>query len=111
MSKQCTIPRTGRRNGRKVANRTLRKTFLIVCEGQRTEPLYFQGFRVPKEVMRVEGVGYNTLTLVERTIEIRNESREKYDQVWCVFDRGAALLERRRLSSQMAPFSGGISIQ
>jgi hypothetical protein len=61
--------------------------FLIVCEGERTEPNYFNRFRVPKEVVVVNvlGFGYNTLRLVEKALELMKD--KDYDQVWCVFDR------------------------
>ena len=51
--------------------RPLRKTFLIVCEGQRTEPNYFEAFRVPKEVIEVIGAGDNTIRLVRNAISLR----------------------------------------
>jgi hypothetical protein len=63
--------------------------FLIVCEGQKTEPHYFNGFRVPKDIVELDirGTGYNTIRLVEKAIELKDV--EKYDQVWCVFDRNS----------------------
>jgi hypothetical protein len=63
----------------------VRQRFLIVCEGKKTEPQYFERFRVPGLVIRVEGVGMNTLRLVEEAIKKSNE--DEYDQVWCVFDK------------------------
>ena len=61
--------------------------FLIVCEGERTEPNYFRRFRVPKEIIEidVQGFGYNTRSLVNKAMELMQE--DDYDQVWCVFDR------------------------
>jgi hypothetical protein len=81
------------------------QTFLIVCEGERTEPNYFRAFRVPADVrVSIIGEGYNTLSLVRRAEELAKE--QSYDQVWCVFDRDAfppdafnealALARRRR---------------
>lgn len=61
--------------------------FLIVCEGEQTEPNYFKSFRVPKEVLDVRGLGDNTLRLVEKAVEFSNAANPHYDQVWCVFDR------------------------
>ena len=61
--------------------------FLIVCEGGKTEPLYFEGFRVPGKILEIKGTGYNTLTLVDEAIRLKNEAESAYDQVWCVFDR------------------------
>lgn len=65
--------------------------FLIVCEGEKTEPNYFKSF--PKQVGKIvydvefEGGGISTLKVVEKAIELRNKSRQKYDRVWAVFDR------------------------
>ena len=59
--------------------------FLIVCEGEKTEPNYFRSFRVPREVIDVHGLGDNTVRIVESAIELMAE--DNYDQVWCVFDR------------------------
>ena len=70
---------------RRVDVRELRQRFLIVCEGAKTEPNYFQSFRVPKAVVDVRGVGRNTVSLVRKALELRDE--DDYDQVWCVFDK------------------------
>jgi RloB-like protein len=70
---------------RKVNTREVRQRFLIVCEGEKTEPNYFSSFRVPKKVIDVQGLGENPSRLVESALKLKNE--EKYDQVWCVFDR------------------------
>lgn len=45
---------------RKQKTRELKKKFLIVCEGEKTEPNYFEGFKVPREIIKIEGIGYNT---------------------------------------------------
>ncbi|GAB2622451.1 hypothetical protein GCM10027035_17790 [Emticicia sediminis] len=58
---------------------------LIVCEGENTEPSYFNQFRLSSATVKPVGEGYNTLSLVQRAIQLANEKR--YDQVWCVFDR------------------------
>jgi hypothetical protein len=64
---------------------SVRQRFLIVCEGEKTEPLYFKQFRVPGLVLEVKGTGMNTISLVVEALRLRNE--EEYDQVWCVFDK------------------------
>jgi RloB-like protein len=77
-----------RRLKRKIETRTVLNNFLLVCEGSKTEPNYFEKFRVPKTVIR--GTGKNTLSLVKYTIsEVEKESKSgiSYDQVWCIFDR------------------------
>lgn len=65
--------------------RPIRKKFLIVCEGERTEPYYFEAFRVPKNVYDVVGAGDNTIRLMREAIDLMQ--REKYDQVWVVMDK------------------------
>ncbi len=65
--------------------------FLIVCEGKKTEPNYFKSFpkKVGKYVFDIEfdGGGISTLKVVEKAIELRDKSTQKYDRVWAVFDR------------------------
>ncbi len=72
---------------RKVDTREVRQRFLIVCEGEKTEPNYFRSFRVPKNVAEidVQGVGENPSKLVNSAKDFKEQ--EDYDQVWCVFDR------------------------
>jgi hypothetical protein len=77
---------------RKANNRQPRQTFLIVCEGERTEYYYFTCLREDLKSnnikIKVKGEGKNTLSLVEKAINIKNkEKSESYDQVWCVFDK------------------------
>ena len=72
-------------SSRKVNTREVRQRFLIVCEGEKTEPNYFRSFRVPKVVIDIKGLGANPSKLVKSAKEFSNQ--EDYDQVWCVFDR------------------------
>lgn len=76
--------RKGRRP-RKVNTRTQRKRFLIVCEGEKTEPNYFRSFRVNAEV-RISGEGKNTRSLVRAARRLQEEEGP-FDEVWVVFDR------------------------
>jgi hypothetical protein len=69
-----------------------KEIILIVCEGEKTEKQYFEGFPVQKEIVKVDvaGKGYNTDSLVKEAIRLREEAKSKgkfYNQVWCVFDR------------------------
>jgi hypothetical protein len=63
----------------------VKQRFLIVCEGKKTEPYYFKSFRVPKAVVAIEGAAGDPTRLVNSAYKLANE--DKYDQVWCVFDR------------------------
>lgn len=81
-----------KRYARKLNIREKKEKFLIICEGEKTEPNYFKSFPINVHVVDVDvkGYGYNTLSLVEEAIN-RKESAERnglpYNQVWCVFDK------------------------
>ncbi len=68
---------------------------LIITEGVNTEPgrravSYFRQFEQPTIRVKAVGTGFNTLSLVRRAEQIRDDEAAKgrhYDQVWCVFDR------------------------
>lgn len=72
-------------------NKQLVTYFLIVCEGEKTEPNYFKKF--PKKVGKViydiqfEGGGISTTKVVEKAMELREKSNQKFDSVWAVFDK------------------------
>ena len=58
---------------------------LIVCEGKNTEPSYFKQFRISSAIVKPVGIGYNTVSLVKKATQLA--SQDKYDQIWCVFDK------------------------
>jgi len=75
---------------RNVDSMSSRQRFLIVCEGVKTEPLYFKNFRVPRLCVEVIGEGRVTTSLVEEALRLSAEAKkrkEPYDQVWCMFDK------------------------
>lgn len=65
-----------KRDRRRVSDKKKRDTFLIVCEGERTEPNYFKKFPLKKEVIEVDiiGEGENTNTLVQEAIKLKREA-------------------------------------
>jgi hypothetical protein len=77
---------------RRQDTRSLRR-FLIVCEGEKTEPNYFKAFPENPEVydtIDIYGTGYNTVSLVNEAIRLKNDAQNNktpYIEVWCVFDR------------------------
>lgn len=89
------------------------KAFLIVTEGQKTEPNYLKALR-DRLQLAVADVdidhpeGTDPVTLTKRAIELRNRRRREakngfkipYDEVWVVFDLEQAYDERRRLADQ-----------
>lgn len=66
--------------------REAREVFLIVCQGEKTEPNYFENFPLRPDEIDVKSFSINPINLVKKAIDIRKEEGE-YDQVWCVFDR------------------------
>ena len=59
-----------------VNSREAKQTFLIVCEGEKTEPNYFREFRVPTVRIKVEGVGENPSQLVSRANELQKKEAD-----------------------------------
>lgn len=79
---------------RRTATRPEKKTFLVFCEGTRTEPEYLTALRSQPDVRTRSAIEFGKngavpLKLVERAVaELKRsavESREP-DEVWCVFD-------------------------
>lgn len=94
------IAQKQRQEERAYNTRNERKKYLIVCEGERTEPNYFTTLKknLPKGLVDIdiEGTGANTLSLVDIAIRLKHEQAERakrsiiqrpYDHVWVVFDK------------------------
>ena len=76
----------------------VRQFILVVCEGEKTEPNYFQSLKntLPKNVLEtvqidIVGTGANTETVVDLAQEEVQKAKERrnreFDQVWIVIDR------------------------
>lgn len=89
----------GKNARRRKPRRDPRRRFLIICEGERTEPGYFRALRVKFRAiadLKIEPGGATPKTLVDRAVtkkkEAEREARSqrdrflRYDEVWCVFD-------------------------
>ena len=91
-------PRKGRPLRRRVAVRPPKRTFLVFCEGTRTEPEYLQALKQEPAVREVASVeiridmeasGAVPLTLVREATEARarnSQDQGDVDEVWCLFD-------------------------
>ena len=81
-------------SGRKQGTRDQIVRFLIVCEGEKTEPNYFRAFTERwsevKEI-KVAGCGCSTCQLIIEAKKLREKlERERmvpFDRVWLVFDK------------------------
>ena len=83
---------------RQVAILEKRRRILIVCEGTKTEPNYFNsiidfyklnGSVISGETVAfaVEGTGRSTLNLVSYAEKRQMRGADKFDTIWCVFDK------------------------
>lgn len=82
---------------RKKNIRNKRKYYLIVCEGEATEPNYFEGLKqdLPKGVLTsyqidIEGAGMNAQSLLNEALRLKSEyekNQGRIDRLWVVFDR------------------------
>jgi hypothetical protein len=70
--------------------REVKQSFLIICEGENTEPDYFKAFRMTAATVKALGEAMNTMSLVNKAINIREAEKSKkrfYNQCWVVFDK------------------------
>lgn len=104
MARRIKIPEerlkrfSGKDTKRKVNTRNKRKYYLIVCEGTKTEPNYFESLKedLPKGVLTayqidIEGTGRNTRSLVTEAKRIKETYQKQtgrpIDKLWVVFDK------------------------
>lgn len=75
----------------KVASRLTHLNYLIICEGEKTEPNYFKALVKGRNsqvlTATIEGEGANTKSLIDIVIKKRNSSPIHFDVVWAVFDK------------------------
>jgi len=75
-------------------------SFLIVTEGERTEPLYFNGIKdliqlkiggnidvIEIPTIDIHGEGRSTGSLIDKTDEIVKKAKIIYQNIWVVFDK------------------------
>ena len=78
------------RQAQRRKTRTIVCKILIVCEGTKTEPNYFEAFKrlnhgTTVYDIEVKGLGANTTSVVDKAIDLK--SKGNYDRVWAVFDK------------------------
>jgi hypothetical protein len=71
---------------RRIEIREEKPRILIVCEGEKTEPNYFRGFRLTNVRLEIDPAKSQHYSVVQHTLTILNED-DDYEDVWCVFDR------------------------
>ena len=96
--------RVNRKKARKIEHLPLIEfRFYIFCEGIQTEPLYFKGLKkaieknpIYKNIVsiEVEGVGAETLKVLEAAEEKVRNLKIMNAQIWCVYDKDSFPPER-----------------
>lgn len=92
--------REGRKKRRHETKTPKANSYLIVTEGKRTEPYYFNGLRrlivekmggivnvVELPSIDIHGEGSSTGKLIEVTEQLVKEARVLYQNIWVVFDK------------------------
>jgi hypothetical protein len=79
-----------KKQSQKREKKIIRCSILVVCEGTKTEPNYFEAFAEIKQGVvvydiEVKGLGRGTIDVVEKAIRLKNKNN--YDRVWAVFDK------------------------
>ncbi len=109
MARKITIPnhikkwRSREETKRKEEIKSKRKFFLIVCEGEKSEPNYFESLKdaLPKGVLdvcdfKIIGTGNNTNSLVTKAMQLREkwqiQTGRTIDKLWIVFDKDSFTL-------------------
>jgi len=63
------------------------KIFLIICEGENTEPTYFKSFPLGNATIESYGLGSSKTALVKQILQVlESEANAKQKEVWVVFD-------------------------
>ena len=69
--------------------RLVKQTFLIVCEGEVTEPEYFNSFRLTSANVKAIGKGMNTISLVKEAKVLKqsdnhasNGNRDSFESLY-----------------------------
>lgn len=99
-------------SAREIDTEQEKKYYLIVTEGERTEPIYFEFIKdlLPKnliETIDISGEGDNTINIVRKAIEYREQRkkdtvRPNFDHSWAVFDKDDFLVEDYNGAIQLA---------
>lgn len=85
--------------------------YYIFCEGERTEPNYFGGFKKHIELnsiyrnlvlIQVEGLGADTERVIIHAMKFVKNNKIKGAQIWCVYDKDSFSTESFNRVSEIA---------
>ncbi len=85
---------SNRMKSRKVEVREPVENYYIFCEGEKTEPQYFKGMKsiiasdpMYTNMIYIEGLGRNTLSVLQYAENYITEHKITTGVVWCVYDK------------------------
>ncbi|MCY4294151.1 MAG: RloB family protein [Acidimicrobiaceae bacterium] len=92
--------------------------FVILCEGELTEPHYLKAFaRLPSvratSTLDIRGMGYEPRRLVEEARDLKRQERRQgsgSSQYWCVFDVEAPTQHPRLLEATQMAYDNDIKV-
>ncbi|HIZ85045.1 MAG TPA: RloB family protein [Candidatus Coprenecus stercoravium] len=79
-----------KRQSLKHKQKEIRCSILIVCEGTKTEPNYFNSFKSTQQGLvvydiQIKGIGSGAMTVANKAIKLKRDNN--FDRVWAVFDK------------------------
>jgi RloB-like protein len=84
------------------------KVFLIICEGENTEPLYFKSFPLGNAKVECYGLGRSKTALVEHVVEnVVYHSENAGKEIWVVFDFD---IKPDQVEQQKEDYNGAIEL-
>ena len=98
-AKKSDVGKSWMRPGRETTFQMQLGHHLIVTEGAKTEPSYFNSLKKTiernnrKDKLRIEGQGMHTVELMERAKQLVRRSGITYKHVWLVYDKDDFLAE------------------
>ena len=89
---------------RRRPTRLEKETFMIICEGENTEPEYFKSFRLSSATIKT--ISYpnkgNAVNFVNAAIAEKNKRGNYFDNYWVVFDMDANSKQNFNSAIQLA---------
>lgn len=84
------------------------KVFLIICEGENTEPLYFKSFPLGNATVDCYGLGRSKTALVNHVLEnVIHDRNNAGKEIWVVFDFD---IKTDRLEQQKEDYNRAIEL-
>ncbi len=72
---------------RRNPKRHLKSRILLVCEGEKTEPNYFNELRRDRKLHGLRIVGEACGSHPSSVVEFAAQNQDDFDHIWCAFDR------------------------